>query len=301
METSSFIFPLNPSYETWGKDRKLSTEFETGSVKKFSSSSMLLEAPRVHYKMRKPDHMKKKGDHGDTSSGYLNFGDVQSSSEGVLILNQNRSSVLSAEELALESLVSNPSFREKTCSPVSHILSISSGDEEEDSGIKDQDSSCHPTNPGEDELRVIVEASNPAFELDSENTRAPDDSEDGRYSVNADPELSPPVPPSAEHDHQQDQDSGFPMSDSGCPLSAEDCSSELGSSDFLTEHEEAVATNSALTPKCHVPNEDSGFPFADSSSPLLPAGKNRSAQAMASEATDDSGYPMMEIDNQLKV
>lgn len=284
-DTRSFIFPLlTISSEPWEKDRKLSTEIETESMHKFSSSTLLMEAPQIHYKMRKPEHSREKSDRSDTS-GYLNFSDTQNENEGVFITNHHRSSIMSAEDLALGSL------RDNTCSPELHVLSIGSDTAEDADTMQQHTLSSRSETPERELSHTIVQASNPAFELNPD-IFTPD--EGVKYSVIGKNHLRNSPSPSAKNDHRE-EDSGFPASDSGCPLS-EDCNSEKGSSSFLAEHEES-ASNLAHSSECRSTVEDSGFPLDDSSLPLFPGEKH--AHAVAAGTMEDSGCPMLkETDSQ---
>lgn len=264
-DKTSFIFPLTPTAETWEEDGQFSTKLEImESMKKFSGSSLLLEAPQ---KVRKSESLRRKGDHIEPSSsghlqrkaddsdnsGYLNFIDAQNECESSIIQNRHRVSTFSAEELML----SDPSLRDSAQSPELHILSIGSDTTE---NIKD---SSPPLSESHEQESRIVQASNPAFEFMDHRSLSP------------------------QEDSHQEKDSGFPVEDSGYPLS-KDSNVEMGSSNG--------GSASNLGHGCsHLTVEDSGFPLDDSSSPLLP-GKDRVLKVV----TADSGYPIEE-ENQVNV
>lgn len=266
-DKTSFIFPLTPLAETWEEDG-LSTELETmESMKKFSSSSLLLEAPQ---KVRKSEHLKGKGDHIDASSGhlrrkaddsansgYLDFSDTRKECESGMIQNHHRTSTLSAEELVL----SDPSLRGNAQSPELHILN---------------DSSPPPSVSPEKKFH-IVQASNPAFEF-SPGDFPSADKDGGRYS-NADMDHRSPSPEKDNHQLQV-KASGFSVKDSGCPLS-EDSNFEKRSSNANLAH----GSRSIISPKRHFTAEDSGFPLDDSSSLLL----NRVPEVVTAKT---AGYPI---------
>lgn len=279
-DNTSFICPLTPTQECGKEGEKESaTEVEgVEHMKKGSSSSLLLVAPQKVRKLEhwnghpynniaSSGHFQRKGDQSD-ASGYLDLGDAHGS---VTIQNHHRSSTLSDEELML----SNPSLRDITQSPELHVLSTGSKGDEAEVGTM----SPPPFNrdSSEKELQGAIHASNPVFEVDTETFLL--GSKENRCAAE-NGSVRPPPPPVAANGSHQEKDSGFPMSDSGCPLSDKDNNSDISRSRSGSVSDSIHDLETA---------GDSGFPEADnSSSPLFPVKHLVQRASEAGNSVEDS-------------
>jgi hypothetical protein len=317
-DRASFIFPLAPSSETPGGDRKrkFSTETDMEPTAKYSSSSLLLAAPK---KVRKSESLKRKADHcsvecssshlqkKDDHSGYWNFSDTRDECDGVIVLNHHRcSSTLS------ELMLSNPSLRD-TLSPEPHTLEVSDAEGSAPSGRESP----------EKEGMNTAHASNPAFWLTHESNAGTNIEDTGHTTPS-----SPPVVKTESYDDHQEKDSGFPTLDSPHPLHKDSGFPMLDSphplhkdsgfptldssrplhkdSGFPTldssrplhkdpapegefsDKPEGNLAQESMNNKYHLTEEDSGFPVEDSSSPLIPGKNTHSRVAETITAHQDS-------------